>query len=150
MPLKYTTLEALNLRLDGRLKIGGNATTLGETAIAPELPLRIAEQIEARIDAILRKRYVLPLSGTHPNLAAIVESGVACQLFSLYYVAQTPSGEAPSDPGICVDYRRMLKELDGIALPGESLKAAEINDLAFRRTESHAGVRNAPSVAVNW
>lgn len=148
--MKYTTLDELNRRLDGRLKIGGVVSSLGETAITADLVVQVADQIEDMIDGLLRARYQLPLVNAHPVLAGIVEKGVACQLLSQYFVGQGPSESPPSDAFVCSDYRRDLKMLDAIALPGELLIDPEINQKGFTWGSIQSGTRDMPSTTVMW
>ncbi len=148
--MKYTTLDELNRRLDGRLKIGGVVSSLGETAITADLVVQVADQIENLIDGMLRMRYQLPLVGLHPFLAGIVEKGVACQLLSQYFVGQGPSEGPPSDAFVCSDYRRDLKLLDAIALGGEILLDPEINQKGFSWGSIQSGPRDTPGVTVLW
>ena len=148
--MNYTTLDELNRRLDGRLKIGGVVSSLGETAITAELVVQVADQVEDLIDGMLRMRYQLPLLNVHPFLAGIVEKGVACQLLSQYFVGQGPSESPPSDAFVCSEYRRDLKLLSTIGLGGEILIDPEINQQAFTWGSIQAGPRDAPGSTVLW
>ena len=148
--MKYTTLDELNRRLDGRLKIGGIASSLGETTITADLVVQVADQVEDMIDGILRSRYVLPLVNVHPLLAGIVEKGVACQVLAQYFVGQGPSDSPPADAFVCTDYRRDLKMLSDIALPGETLVDPEGDIKGWQWSSIQAGPRNAPDATVTW
>jgi phage gp36-like protein len=148
--VKYTTLDELNRRLDGRLKIGGIVSSLGETSITADLVVQVADQIEGLIDGILRMRYQLPLVNAHPFLSGIVEKGVACQLLSQYFVGQGPSESTPSDGFVCSDYRRDLKMLEMIALDGEILIDPETNRQGFSWGSIQSGPRTLPNQTVNW
>ena len=147
--MQYTTLDELNRRLDGRLKIGGIASSLGETTITPDLVVQVANQVEDMINALLRSRYTLPLVNSHPLLAGVVEKGVACQLLSQYFVGQGPSESPPADAFVCSDYRRDLKMLSDIALPGETL--LDPDDYIKGQWQSiQSGPRNLPDTLVSW
>ncbi|MEM6840436.1 MAG: phage protein Gp36 family protein [Cyanobacteria bacterium P01_C01_bin.120] len=150
MPLKYTTVDDVNRQLDGRLQIGGNATTLGASIVTPEIVLQIGEQIEDWIDGILRKRYKLPLANIHPTLASIAEAGIACRLLQQYYVGQAPAENVPADSGVCRDYYAKLKLLEKIALPNETLIERSPETVGFQWASIQAGIRNAPSQTVEW
>jgi hypothetical protein len=148
--MQYTTLDELNRRLDGRLKIGGNVSSLGETTITAELVVQVADQIEDLINGVLRRRYRLPLLYAHPFLTGIVEKGCACQLLAQYFVGQSPSDSPPSDGAVCADYRRDLKMLDDLALDGEILLDPMVNRQGFEWGSVQGGPRDMPAVSVEW
>jgi phage gp36-like protein len=148
--VKYTSLDELNRRLDGRLKIGGIASSLGETTITADLVVQVADQVEAAIDGILRMRYALPLANAHPLLAGIVEKGVACQVLAQYFVGQSPSDSPPADAFVCSDYRHDLKLLEKIALPGETLVDPDGDIKGWQWSAIAAGPRNPPDALVDW
>lgn len=128
MALKYTTTEAIERRLDGRLQFGGYAEKFADTTICSDVAIQIGQQIEAKVDEILRRRWVFPLTWqstedqeTHPQLAMVVETGVVCQLLSQYYLDQTPSEQGNNTPIACSIYKHELKSLYEIMLEGETL-----------------------------
>ena len=120
MSLKYTTAEAIQRRLEGRLRIDGMAEAFGDTVVASPLVVQIGEQIEAEIDDILRRKWKFPLVNVHPQLALIVESGTVCQLQSQHYLSQGPQ-QGGNTPYMCQLYKQKLKELADVMLQGEML-----------------------------
>jgi hypothetical protein len=144
--MKYTTVEAINRRLNGRLQIGGNANSVGTTTVTVDLVLQVGDQIESEIDAILRQRYRLPLLYTHPVLASVVEHGVACQLLSHYQVGATNDDEK-SIPA-CYEFKRLRKELLNLSLAGEVWVGDPREPL--NRSGAFAGTLGTPSKTVTW
>ena len=153
MALKYTTSDAIQRRLDGRLQVDGQQTTWGDSVISSELVEQIGEQVEAKIDEILRRKWVMPLTGTHPQLAMIVELGCVCQLLSQHFLSQTPSETGGYTPQACSLYKAEIKGLSDLMLPGETLLQPATQTSTGRVYASQAiAVRGvAPDVkAVEW
>ncbi|MEO0537527.1 MAG: hypothetical protein AAF215_27160 [Cyanobacteria bacterium P01_A01_bin.123] len=121
MALKYTTSDAIQRRLDGRLQVDGQATSWGDSVISAELVEQVGGQVEAKIDEILRRKWVMPLTGTHPQLAMIVELGCVCQLLSQHFLSQTPSETGGYTPQACSLYKAEIKGLSDLMLEGETL-----------------------------
>lgn len=128
MVLKYTTVEAIERRLDGRIKFDGYQEDFGGTTICSDLVEQIGQQIEAKVNEVLGRRWVMPLKwmptelqSTHPQLSMLVESGVVCQILSQYYLDQMPSEQGGNTPSICKIYFNELKVLQTIMLEGETL-----------------------------
>nr|WP_277874210.1 phage protein Gp36 family protein [Nodosilinea sp. FACHB-131] len=123
---------------------------MGETTITGDLVIQVVEQVEDLIDGLLRRRYQLPLAGTHPFLAGIVEKGCACQLLAQYFVGQSPSESPTGDGAVCADYRRDLKLLEMIALDGELLADPTANQKGLEWGSIQSGPRNDPTQTVVW
>lgn len=92
MPLTYTTIDAIALRLKGRLRVGGSPVAFGSTVADPALIEQVGTQVESRVNAQLRQIYKLPLRKTqHPELASIAEKLTIAELVPVYYYGQEPS-----------------------------------------------------------
>jgi hypothetical protein len=74
MVLKYTTIEAITLRLSKRLQIGGAPQTFGKDVVDLELINLVAPQVEAKLEGELARLYNVPFSLGDANTAAIVAS----------------------------------------------------------------------------
>lgn len=134
--LKYTTTESIARRLSGRLQVGGGGAPYGKSVVDEHLLEQVGLQIEARVEALLRGIYRLPLAAIDPTnttarpiVAAIVEKGVICELADVHFF----QGEDGNTYGQSV-CRQFKAELDAIAtrqflLPGE-VAIAEIDDRA--------------------
>lgn len=146
MSLKYTTIEAVNRRLNGRLSIGGNATTMGATVVSPDLAGQIIEQIEARMDAALRKQYRLPLVGTHPTLAEIAEHGAVCQLLNQYQAG----GQEGETIWSCQEFASLMETINDMPLPGETTLAESDGLAAQTQAGAFAGIANDAPTVVEW
>ena len=146
--IRYTTYQAINRRLDGRVQIGGVVPTLGGAEVTHDLILQIASQVEAEIDGIIGLRYQLPLTSKHLYLSEVTELGTICKILGQYYVAQDPSNSAPADASYCAEYRRALLGLQKSVLPGEIL--IDPIEQGSRWTTIGAAIRDLPTQTVSW
>jgi len=98
MVLTYTTVEAIALRLRGRLSVSASPGNFGPVQVDPQLIDQVGTQVESRINAQLSKVYRLPLRAAHPILASITEKGVLCELLAVHSVIpdQASGGVAAS------------------------------------------------------
>ena len=140
--MKYTTLEAINRRLNGRLQVGGNGNTMGTPTVTSDLVLQVADQIESEMEALLRQRYRLPLLSTHPVLAALVEHGVCCQLLNQYQVGA--SDEQKTTPS-CGEFKRLMGAINDLVLVGEVWVAQPT-----RQPSAFAGSLGIPPQSITW
>jgi hypothetical protein len=121
--MNYTTIDAISRRIQGRLQVGGTLSALGEKQISQELIEQIGDQVEARLDGVLRGIYEFPLAQSHPELASIVEKCTISEIIPVYEVS--PEGrEGDSWSGQLKKECQM--EMAAIAertitLPGESV-----------------------------
>ena len=126
MALKYTTTEAIALRLQTRLQIGGSPSSFGNSVVDTTLLDQIGVQVESRVDAKLRQRYVLPLTYTHPQLASIVEKLVICEIIGVHFVGAEVSDDANFGRLMCAQGAKELEAIASgdVALQGETPVAA--------------------------
>lgn len=146
MHLKYTTVEAVNRRLNGRLTIGGNKTTMGGTVVSGDLAVQIIEQIEARIDGALRQYYELPLDNAHPQLAEIAELGAVCHLINQYQVG----GKTNEAIWACTEFDKLMGELADVALSDETWLSAGASPAGQSQAGAFAGYAKDAAVTVDW
>lgn len=140
--MRYTTLEAINRRLNGRLQVGGNGNAIGTTTVTADLVIQTAGQIESEMEALLRQRYQLPLLFDHPVLAAIVEHGVCCQLLNQYQVGATD--DKKTSPA-CAEFKRLMDSIYDLVLAGEIWVGQPT-----RQPSSFAGNLGIPDQPVIW
>lgn len=155
MALTYTLTSNIQQRLKGRLSIGGAQSPFGQQSVDMDLLDQIGEQVEAKVNAILRQSYVFPLKAANPAelesrplIAAIVEKGVICQLADVHFF----SGEDGSSYGrqMCKDFAAELAAIESgqIRLPGEVLLTT--NTLADSNYSGYAQRRPGVAEAVIW
>lgn len=140
--MKYTTLEAIGRRLNGRIQIGGNSNSVGTPTVTADLVLQVADQIESEMEGRLRQRYRFPLQFSHPVLASLVEHGVCCQLLNQYQVGATD--EEKVIPA-CAEFNRLSGSLHDLVLPGEAWVGQPT-----RQSGAFAGSLGTPDRTVNW
>ena len=147
MALTYTTIDAIERRLTGRLSIGGGQAPYGKISVDRDLFDQVGAQVEAKINAELAGAYKLPLNAatitntdSRPILAAIVEKGVVCELADVHFFA-TEEGNSYGKE-MCRQFKADLAALVSgeLRLPGEALKA--VNDLS-NQGYSAAATRSA-------
>lgn len=124
--LKYTTTEAVQRRLAGRLQVGGGGAPYGKSVVDEHLLEQIGTQVEAKVDAWLRSAYRLPLlaidplnTASRPIVAAVVEKGVICELADVHFF-QSEEGNAYGRSA-CKAFQADLEAIYNrqIDLPGE-------------------------------
>lgn len=151
MPLAYTNNEAIQLRLEGRLQVGGIPHQMGPQVTDPALIEQIGTQVESRVKAKLGQIYVLPLTGAVPIVQSIVEKFIISELLPVHQV------DDPKDSLRLIVRREAEKELqevcDGIVvLEGQALIPVSSN--ASSTTASNfSGVRQrktGPAEAIEF
>jgi phage gp36-like protein len=120
---------------------------MGNTVVSTALIEQIGAQVEAEIDAVMRRRYLTPIEDGHPLLTAAAEYGITCQLFSQYQVGQN---EEDGSIQACRDYRRTLKTLDMIPIQGAKIAPPTDESAGFPWTDSYGGSRAVEGVIVDW
>lgn len=138
MPIKYTTVEAIALRLVGRLELPETSdpqnlfsNTLGSQRVSPKLIEQLAKQKEAYVDSILSVIYEMPLrlisDITKGVLADIIESFVVADLMKIHYLGSQTVGLSQDVAGAAVGDRQHAEFLlqvyatgHGIQFPGMS------------------------------
>lgn len=82
--LKYTSLQAITLRLQKRAQVGGTPQTFGKDVIDPALVELVAPQVEARFEETIAHLYQTPLNLADPNVreiaASVVEKGILAEI----------------------------------------------------------------------
>lgn len=147
MALIYTTIDAIEKRLQGWAEVYGPPTAFGASQVNGGLLTQIAEQNEAKVSRVLGKRYQLPLSGTYPELASVVEKLTICELIGQLYAGQDASEKGGYGALMCAQGKAELKALEDIVLPDEVPQPGE---LSANNAFSFSGVRAAPEVTVEW
>lgn len=82
MALKYTTQNAISLRLAKRLQVGGTPTTYGKEVLDTALLELIGPQVEAKFEMAIAHLYILPLAVSNLNSQQIVASCVEKMILS--------------------------------------------------------------------
>jgi hypothetical protein len=80
--MRYTTLQAIELRLSKRLQVGGLPTVFGKPELQLELLDLIVPQCEARFEAMIEPLYLTPLALTTDQARAIASSIVEKMILS--------------------------------------------------------------------
>lgn len=147
MALIYTSVEAIEKRLQGWAEVNNPPSAFGASQVDSELILQVAEQNEAKVNRVLGKRYQMPLIGTYPELASVVEKLTICEL-----VGQLYAGQEPSEPGgygalMCSQGKAEFKALASLILPDET---PLVNDLSAVTTTVFSGSRKLPNQTVTW
>lgn len=151
MPLTYTTIEAIANRLRGRAVVGGAQSPFGPSTVDDNLLRQVGEQVEARVEARLRQVYRLPLQGSHPILASIVEKGVLCELLGVHSMGQQPTEQGSFGALMCRQFNDELAEVisGAINLQGEVLAggggSVPLSNITLARQR-----RPGPAEAVEW
>lgn len=147
MTLLYTTTDAIARRLRGRLQVGGLDLPFQPTNVDDDLIDQIGSQVEAKVNARLRSIYKLPLSGTHPLLAGIVEKFVCGEILTTHMMgAEQVAGNGGDRSYAGFLLREAKEELDAIAsgdipLDGEILSTGEESANSNARNVTLAGKR---------
>jgi len=146
----YTTVEAIALRLRGRLLTESDGSFFAPTVVDTDLIYQVLEQVEARINAKLTGRYQLPLKSVHPVLASIAEKLVICDLMATHFI-DTGNNE-PGGFGrlMCSQGAAELEDIlsGAIALDGEATTGGSVGTIA---SYTRIALRN-PGIAegVKW
>jgi hypothetical protein len=142
--LKYTTPEAIALRLRGRLEFNQSVTggafgqNLGAKQVDFQLYEQVAQQVEAKLNMALSMIYELPIPLTAVDaikiLASIVEKFVVAEIASVHF-QQVQSATEGGDAGFGAVMLKQAKEecqVIGINYPGIAVAPA----IPFNRPEA--------------
>ena len=131
MSLIYTDATAIQQRLKGRLSIGGPQSAFGSPSVDEALLEQIGEQVEAKVNAVLRQSYQFPLAAatelnteSRPLMAAIVEKGIICEISDTHFYTSEEGNSYGRQ--MCKDFAAELMAIESgnIRLPGETLLTA--------------------------
>lgn len=151
MALKYTTTDAIGLRLTGRLLVDSSPSAFGQTEVNSDLIDQVGAQVEARVDAEIRKVYEFPLrTNSQPLLASIVEKLTICEIIGTYFYGKAESDDGGYGKLMCSQGMAELMAIGAgeVVLDGELPRSSPVN---FSSSFSRAQLRN-PGIAegVNW
>jgi hypothetical protein len=131
--MRYTTFENIALRLEGRLDVVESrsasnpwANTLGKIQTHPQLVENFANQVEAYLNSIFEKVYIIPFQLTHQDtrfiLADMVESLVVSRLLSTYFRGSPSPAVGADVSGLAGDDRRHAEELIKMYTAGHNIQ----------------------------
>ncbi len=146
--LKYTTINAIARRLEGRLQLGGSQSPFGDKVVDDDLICQVAQQVEAKVDAWLRQIYVLPLQYPHKEVESVVEKLAIAELIPVHFTGSDSDsissyGKLMYDEGM--KEAKMLGSGD-IQLENETLRYAP-KSVVPNRTRV---ITPKPKDPVNW
>ena len=139
--MAYTDATAIQLRLKGWASTNPSSA-FAETEVSTDLINHLITQACARIDACLKDRYPVPITGDQPALASCAEKLVMCQLIAQLYAGSTPSNSGDYGALMCSQGEAELEALKDVVLTVEA--AAGATTLVGGTTS--AGQRGLPSV----
>ena len=130
--MKYTTFEAINRRLRGRLDVVESqgvsspwGATLGRIQTDPNLVEQFGIQVESYMNSILRKVYRIPLQlvseETRAILADITESLVISRLIATYFIGSPIPQNAADVGSLATNERQHGEELLKLYTAGHSI-----------------------------
>lgn len=122
---RYTTVEAIQRRLPGRLNLSGASAAFGSPGVEPDFVETVITQVEAMVDSHLRQRYKYPLalssSETVAILAHITELLVAAEIADTYYWTEEQAG------GLVKRYRsQAMTQLEALASGDRGLTGEQV------------------------
>ena len=125
----YTTIAAVGNRLRGRLQVSGGGL-FEPTVVDNGLIEQVLQQVEARMNAQLGRRYRLPLRSTHPVLASIAEKLCICDLMGTHFI-----GDGQNEPGgygrlMCSQGAAELQEVLAGGLAGEKVGVVAVGAIS--------------------
>lgn len=138
--IKYTTVEAIALRLVGRLELPELndpqnlfSNSLGSQRVDPRLIEQLASQKEAYIDTILSVIYEMPLrltsNTTKGVLADIIESFVVSDLMKIHYLGSQTVGLSQDVAGAAINDRQHAEFLLQVYATGHGIQFPGMNSI---------------------
>ena len=123
--MAYTTVENIERRLAGWATVNTAPGLFGTTQLDADLVNQLIRQADARIDQVLRDRYVLPLTAVHAELESCSEALVLCKLIGQLYAGSEPSENGGYGAQLCRQGERELSALAKLDLANEQPLGAE-------------------------